>query len=277
MRASGFGTRATVILMVVLLLAAFAATSSAAGGSQLADDRAEVGGQGNPGVLPPNSSVLGKSYGEWGAEWWKWAVSIPLAINPMNDQTGANAAQGQSGSVWFLAGTFCPDLGQCNLATATRTCTVPAGKALFFPVLNGECSTYEGNGTTYGELLACARGSGDIATGLECDVDGVPIKNLEAYRATSGLFTWGPLPGGNIFGAPAGLTSPAVQDGYYIMLAPLPPGSHTIHFAGAFDGFFALDVTYHLQIGRGPARVADPASATPVQPTTWGQLKTIYR
>ena len=123
MRASGFGTRATVILMVVLLLAAFAATSSAAGGSQLADDRAEVGGQGNPGVLPPNSSVLGKSYGEWGAEWWKWAVSIPLAINPMNDQTGANAAQGQSGSVWFLAGTFCPDLGQCNLATATRTCT----------------------------------------------------------------------------------------------------------------------------------------------------------
>ena len=36
---------------------------------------------------------------------------------------------GQSGSVWFLAGIF-------GGGSATRTCAVPAGKALYFPVLN---------------------------------------------------------------------------------------------------------------------------------------------
>ena len=109
-------------------------------------------------------------------------------------------------------------------------------------------------------------------------MDGVQIQNLQAYRAHSGLFTWGPLPADNVFtglgvppaDAPEGTTSPAVQDGYYIMLAPLKSGSHTVHYHGAFDGFFALDVTYHLT-------VQGTTEATPVRTVTWGALKTIYR
>jgi hypothetical protein len=54
---------------------------------------------------------------------------------------------------------------------------------------------------------------------------------------------------------PAGTTSPSVSDGYFLMLAPLSVGSHTIHFKGsavftqAQDGFdfrFSMDITYHL-------------------------------
>jgi len=283
MRASSHGTRATLLLMVMLLLVAFAPTALATNHERESLASGGNGGQGNPGVLPPNSTVLGRSYGDWGGEWWKWALSIPFAVNPMNDQTGANAAQGQSGPVWFLAGTFCVDINVgCAVATATRTCTVPTGKIIFFPILNAECSTFEGNGTTFAELRDCARAGGDIATGLVCEVDGVSIGNLDAYRATSGLFTWGPLPAGNIleaFGLPntVGATSAAVQDGYYIMLAPLRAGPHTIHFAGAFGTAFALDVTYNLPVGGGPGRVADPTGATPATPTTWGQLKTLYR
>lgn len=276
MRAPSLSTRATVMVMVVLLLAAFAATALATGGSKVPDGPNAHGSQGNPGVLPPNADVLGKSYGDWGAEWWKWALSIPFAVNPMNDQTGANAAQGQSGPVWFLAGTFCPGSGPCDVATATRNCTVPAGKLIFFPILNAECSTFEGNGTTYEDLLACARGAGDIASGMVCEVDGVSLGNLDAYRATSGLFTVGPLPDGNIWGAPVGTTSAAVQDGYYIMLAPPSAGPHTIHFAGAFDGFFALDVTYCLQVQRAGSSV-QPAGLMDAKPTTWGRVKTLYR
>ncbi len=278
-------SKALVVARIVLVLVLALVLVGVAGGAWAVPGRDAVdhpsGSQGNPGVLPPNSIIHGMSYGDWGAAWWKWALSIPFAVNPMNDQTGANVAQGQSGDVWFLAGTFCPDIyAGCAVATATRDCVIPAGKTLFFPILNGECSTFEGNGTTYDQLVGCARGSGDIATGMACEVDGVPLVNLKAYRATSGLFTWGPLPAGNIleaFGFPnsVGATSLAAQDGFYIMLAPLAVGPHTIHFAGAFDGFFALDVTYHIQVRGGHG--AEAAGAMDAKRTSWGQLKTIYR
>jgi hypothetical protein len=57
--------------------------------------------------------------------------------------------------------------------------------------------------------------------------------------------------------APAGSTSLSVADGYFVMLAPLSAGKHTIHFAGiilftqaqdGFDELFELDITYHLKV-----------------------------
>ena len=39
----------------------------------------------------------------------------------------------------------------------------------------------------------------------------------------------------------------AVADGYYLMLKPLSPGVHTLHFVGTIPGF-SLDITYHLRI-----------------------------
>ena len=86
------------------------------------------GGNPNPRVLPVHSSPFGSTYGEWSARWWQWVLSVPAATNPLNDTTGAQCAQGQTGKVWFLAGTF--------VGPVTRTCTVPQGKALFFPILN---------------------------------------------------------------------------------------------------------------------------------------------
>jgi hypothetical protein len=44
----------------------------------------------------------------------------------------------------------------------------------------------------------------------------------------------------------------AVADGYWIMLAPLPIGEHTIRFKGAVDndilGGFVVDVTYFITV-----------------------------
>ena len=77
------------------------------------------GNAGNPRVLPPQSHPHGKTYGEWAAAWWQWALSIPEAQNPVADATGEFAGLGQSGPVWFLAGTF----GN----SAERTVTIPAG------------------------------------------------------------------------------------------------------------------------------------------------------
>ena len=36
----------------------------------------------NPGVWPPNSELYGKTYAEWGAKWWQWALSFPAAKVP---------------------------------------------------------------------------------------------------------------------------------------------------------------------------------------------------
>lgn len=56
------------------------------------------------------------------------------------------------------------------------------------------------------------------------------------------------FPEGDVWGltelvAP-GWYGPAVSDGYYLMLAPLSAGQHTIHFAVADF----LDVTYHVTV-----------------------------
>src|SRR4051794_22907267 len=91
----------------------------------------------NPGVLPPVSTPYGLTYAQWSARWWQWAFSIPGPVNPLIDTTGAQCAQGQSGNVWFLAGLWVDPPLVPN--TAVRTCTVPSGKALFFPVANIEC------------------------------------------------------------------------------------------------------------------------------------------
>jgi hypothetical protein len=75
--------------------------------------------------------VLGKTIGEWSAEWWKWAFAIPVSTNPIstNPMLGGDCAQGQKGPVWFLAGVW-------QGGTAIRSCTVPGGKYILFPIAN---------------------------------------------------------------------------------------------------------------------------------------------
>ncbi len=237
-------------MLVIMLLALTLPVGALAG----------QGNQGNPGVLPPQSHAYGMSYGEWSAKWWQWAFSLPVDNHPLFDT--ADCSTGQTGHVWFLGGTFTavPGPGGTLIGSATRTCTVPAGTALFFPILNAECSTAEGNGTTEADLRSCAEFLVAHAVSVSAEVDGRSIQNLGAYLKESPLFEYGPLPANNLLGLPEGTTSNAVADGFYLMLAPLSKGSHTIHFSGelvftaAEDGFdldFILDITYHITVASG--------------------------
>ncbi len=212
----------------------------------------------NPGVAPPQSSPYGQTYGEWAAAWWQWAASVPSGQNPLLDETGANVSSGQSGPVWFLCGVF------NETGSATRTATIPAGKALFFPVLNtlwiatppDNATTWEqpytdpSTGITWPSMEAYARAqaeaSMDSATDLACEVDGVAVKNVASYREESPEFDL-ILPADNIFGLDPGEIGPGVDSGYYLFLAPLPAGQHTIHFHGSLPGF-TLDIVYNLTV-----------------------------
>jgi hypothetical protein len=207
----------------------------------------------NPGVFPPSSAPYGMSYGAWSAAWWQQAMAdgtAPFTVGTKQDPAKVNCTALGTRQVAFLVGAAGNPTGGGG---GFRTCTIRPGHALLIPVVNGECSTLEGNGQTEAELRACAAGLADsIKTdSLHASVDGQPITGLTAFRFESGLFNF-TSSGENAFGVPAG-TSPAVADGYWIMLAPLPAGVHTVNFGG--EAFctddscdFTTDATYTITV-----------------------------
>jgi hypothetical protein len=198
----------------------------------------------NPGAYSIDSKPYGLSYPQWAAKWWQWLLSIPSDKSPAADKTGINCAIGQKGPVWFLAGTFG--------GSATRTCSVPLGKAIFLCPISGESSYKEyPQLKTESELRASvlAADQGQKAT---ITVDGIPIKNMSQYRATSGLFNL-TLPKNNVLSKSAGDTQ-AVADALCVMLKPLSSGNHIIEATGVnFDPntrvpSFSNEVKYKINI-----------------------------
>jgi hypothetical protein len=201
-------------------------------------------GKSNLGVLAADSKPNGLPYGQWTAKWWQWAYSIPKDVNPLTDTTGKNCADGQTGPVWFLAGT--------TGGTAERTCTIPAGKAILFPIIVSECSYAEYPGlTTEQQLRSCAVTQNDRVN-LAATVDGMTIQDLQRYRVQSPLFSF-TVPTNNIVGIKGGTTTQGVSDGYWVFVQPLSAGSHNIHFSGLSTDVtgtsasnYSTEVTYHL-------------------------------
>ena len=243
------GFRIGVVLLVAVVIA-FSVLAPAA-----------LAKHGNPRVIPPNATPGGMTYGDWGAAWWQWAMAIPKDANPLNDPTGANAENGQSGEVWFLGGTVSstPTGPSTYLGMADRTATVPVGKMVFFPIINVEASTAEGNGETEAELASLCDWYVQHVTPTAVTIDGRSLRNLTAYRAQSSMFPlWWPADAA-IDGMPL-IDQPtnSVSDGFWIMLAPLRAGKHVFHWEGEtvfsiaagddFDATWAQDITYHLTV-----------------------------
>lgn len=197
-------------------------------------------------------------YAELSADWWKWVYSQPAVdvggtnTNPVLDGTGAYGAAGQTNGIgpgnkyFFLAGTFG--------GTTTRSVTVPAGKELFFPVLNLEMDNAVDPVTDYSvpELRALAKASIDTKTVAWAKVDGASI---EVFRTKSPTFSY-TLPAADSIYAYFGLTGsqfqgtvkPAVSDGYWAYSPALSAGTHTVQFHGENSGGFSVDVTYNLTV-----------------------------
>jgi hypothetical protein len=187
------------------------------------------------------------------AQWWQFVFSIPTGVNPLLDTTGADCVIGQRGPVWFLGGTF-------SGGSAMRTCFVPEGEQLFFPVVNQvffntpNCGQ-NGVNFTANQLRRQAAAIVDSATNLSVSVDGVAVNNVARVKSVVFAVT---VPADNIFGPnacaqgvslAAGSYSPSVDDGYYVLLAPLSVGKHTLHISGQLPTVgVTVDVTYDLTI-----------------------------
>lgn len=224
-----------LLVLSTLVLVALAAISY---------DALAKGGNQNSGVIPPHAKYRGLTYGEWGARFWQAAFATPIVDGDHPFFSGGTLG-GEDGVV-FLTGVG---------GGPTVEITIPAGTALFFPVLNTECSLIEPDpfhGDDEASLRACANGHIDNSSGRFAVIDGVPVSNLDAYRVESPLFVFGPLPEDNILGAPAGTFSLGVDAGVYVLHAPLSVGTHVIEFGGTFDEFdFSIHTTYIITVVPG--------------------------
>ncbi|MDR3773898.1 MAG: hypothetical protein P4L26_11155 [Terracidiphilus sp.] len=212
-------------------------------------------------VIDRDSIAYGRTYSEWSAAWEQWVDSIPASSHPLFDN--GDCGTGQSGPVWFLGGKFCPNGEVCAYNNVVRSCTVPSEKALYFPILNSEDSAIEerlaenpGN-PKFQQISALRAGAESNLTNpsVSCSVDGAAIPQLpERYRVQSTAFSF-TLPAGNlwtsIYGTkfPEGTYFPGVDDGWFVMLAPLHPGNHVLQFKGVTKGS-TINVKYNLNVSQ---------------------------
>lgn len=198
-------------------------------------------------IESPDSKPYGLSYGEWSVKWWQWILSIPADKSPIIDKSGSSCATNQNNSnVWFLVGS--------GGGETVRTCTIPTDKAIFFPIIDVECSFAEDSSAkTEEDLRKCAREDQNKVTSLRLSIDGLNTQNLTKYRTDSPLFNF-TTPENGLFDLKSASTQ-AVSDGYFVMLKPLSPGSHELIFSAvlgdptiAGSQIFTEMATYHLAI-----------------------------
>jgi len=126
--------------------------------------------------------AFGKTYSEWAAAWQEWSLSIPASKHPLFNNgdcsTGQKGIDGKMGPVFFLGGGYAGPSGAVK-----RTCTVPAGKALFFPIVNVEDTVLE---------EGCVKKTRERHAVREMEVD--PSKSLCRRRLQTAMSCFGQKP-----------------------------------------------------------------------------------
>ncbi|MEZ4399158.1 MAG: hypothetical protein R3B06_04020 [Kofleriaceae bacterium] len=252
------------LLLIVSLTTALAATACT--DDALDDDPVAVGAVAQelgraPALTYPlirQDTALGAwVYQQLGKGWLRWMVAIPAATNPVLDQTGAACGIGQAGPVWYLAGTFG--------GSVTRSCDVPFGKLLYFPLVNAFSTvppfavtpeTDEAYWTA--QVTPYLLGTRTDTCALRLRLDG---REILADTAARDLALWtavlDPFPvvlaEAGIYGDfPGGVWPLGYFGGHYALFAPLTRGDHTLEFGGARcdagTPFFEVSATYHLHV-----------------------------
>lgn len=208
-------------------------------------------------ATPAHADILDTLAGKVAVEWWKWALQTPASVNAVTDTTGAHCAQGQSGPVWFLAGTF-------GNTPVTRSCDIPKGKALFFPLVNSFYGAFLNDAPeTRTEAAVRAQAACTLPVTISLTVDGKSIPGTkEFFTGTPGslspLFDI-QLPKDNVYGVdeatvPKLQLTPSSEQGYYFALPPLPAGEHTVHWtATGCKPDVSQDITYKLKVASKPS------------------------
>ncbi|MEE1803588.1 signal protein [Streptomyces sp. JV176] len=158
------------------------------------------------------------------SRWWTWASMEPEPTNPVADPNGSACERNQPQDVWFLAGTF---------GTHTeRTCTIPDGVPLAFPLLN-----------RFGEPADCA--------GFMRTAEGSAV--LDGKKVAPDTYQGEPIEVRSTAGNPVTGTAgrfTTIGCGLWAQLPPLTPGQHTLKIRGR-SGDFSTGVDYALTVDAG--------------------------
>jgi hypothetical protein len=191
-------------------------------------------------VYPPNARVHGRTHGDWAALWARWFISVPMHVDPADpskgilnpnfETTGATCGVRQSGPVFFLANLH-PDTDG-----AVRRCTVPAGKTLLLPLSTGLCTNGPGERKSVADVQFECRISADVVEAVAVEIDGVAVPDVMSYRVQSKPFPYKVVKDSCCFpeelGYRVGRTYwPAVMEGWFVMIKPLPAGEHVIKYS----------------------------------------------
>jgi hypothetical protein len=202
-------------------------------------------------ILPPGGKPYGLTYAQQIINFWKWQLGIPVKDSPANDPTGEKCTAGQlnSSSPLFY-------LSINNGGISQRTCKVPAGKALFIPVLESEISQKEfPKALTDQDLSKAASTDAGSVNSLYLKIGDKEYnyQDLLKYRTHTDAFNLN-FANNGLFGIIQGGPTRAVADGYYIMTEPLAKGTYPIHIKASLiclqpdcvDPNFAKDITYTI-------------------------------
>ena len=124
-----------------------------------------------PKAIPPSPPT---SASQAMQAWWLWAGSFGRSDSPVQDSTGARCAARRARS--GLAGT-----------TGTlRSCTVPSGKYLFFPLINYVVMQRPGSLARCADLMGEAADTTDDVSALLLDLDGIRLPPSPPTSASKG-------------------------------------------------------------------------------------------
>jgi hypothetical protein len=183
--------------------------------------------------------IAGKPLEEWAKEYWQWVVTTPETI-PKDPQTNLDQCIIGSDPVGMM--TFLINPYQI---TYNSKCTIPSDRYVLVPLLTSECDPTvpdpRGQSDNIQDVWACAKDANEIFKLWKVVLDdqilfensgnSVVNQNLteQILVRNSSIFTLN-IPENNRFGVPAG-PYPAVVDGYYLVLNPLPVGEHILEYS----------------------------------------------
>jgi hypothetical protein len=188
------------------------------------------------GFLPATAHPLGHSMADLATAWNRWAFGSAADVNPL---LAVRCEQSMiDPRLWFLPVSLGGEF--------ENTCDVPKGSFLMLNAGGAECSNLEPEpffGADEQELVECTNDGLELVSYVEVTGRGITTTDLRAYAVTSHLDT---LPANNLLSADPGLT---MDRGYFLVVGPLSPGTHTYHAYDEFEVFgFQAGITYTINV-----------------------------
>lgn len=196
-------------------------------------------------VFNEKDKPYGKTYGEWTANWWQWALSTPKDCNGVADETGQHwkTCQPQS-DVYFLAG----NIAKVVKTFPHRSIRMEYGRSILLPILNCQANSLEyPHLRTHDDLIKHVVHDVQTVVKKELFINGTRIDPIHVPSEPK-IFSV-IISEDNAFEIDnTGLTD-AAADGYWVFLKPLPRGNYAIKLEGSCEsGRLYAGAFYTLEI-----------------------------